>query len=102
MASSAEVEVPTSSLQVEPRLEEVAEVLPAQKDHDYRSYANAPQHVVRFYHENHIKQTYSFALAQKLKYGALDSGFEMGIWYDFSSSISLQQIHQLIHQLILH
>jgi len=80
MASSAEVEVPTSSLQVEPRLEEVAEVLPAQKDHDYRSYANAPQHVVRFYHENHIKQTYSFALAQKLKYGALDSGFEMGIW----------------------
>jgi len=101
MASSAEVEVPTSSLQVEPRLEEVAEVLPAQKDHDYRSYANAPQHVVRFYHENHIKQTYSFALAQKLKYGALDSGFEMGIWYDFSLP-SLQQIHQLIHQLIHH
>jgi hypothetical protein len=90
MASSAQVEVPTSSLQAEPHLVEVAEVLPAQKDHDYRSYANAPQHVVRFYHENHLNQTHEFALAQKLKYGALNSGFEMGIWYALHNFISTQ------------
>jgi hypothetical protein len=76
MASSAAVALPTSSL----ALEDVADVLPAQKNHDYRCYTTAPAHVVQFYHENHRKQTHEFALAQKHKYVALDSGFELGIW----------------------
>lgn len=56
-------------------------IIPAQKDHDYRDYSHAPEHVVRFYHENHRLQTYEFASSQARKYGALDSGLEMGIWY---------------------
>ena len=41
------------------------------------------------FHENHSKQTHEFALAQKNKYAALDSGFKMGIWYFLPSPTSL-------------
>jgi len=57
-----------------------AQVMPAQKHHDYRSYEAAPGHVVQLYRENHRFQTHAFALEARKKYGALDSGIEMGIW----------------------
>lgn len=80
MASPAVV---ASSASLSPWLvfKEASSVTPAQKDHEYRSYGTAPDHVVGFYRENHRRQTYAFAQAQARKYGALDSGVEMGIWY---------------------
>jgi len=58
----------------------IAPIQLAQQNHDYRAYTASPPHVVRFYRENHTRQTYEFALAQRNKYSALTSGFSMGIW----------------------
>jgi len=46
----------------------------------FRDYETAPSRVKRNYELNHTNQQYQWVLEQRAKYGACDSGFEMGIW----------------------
>ncbi len=71
--------------------------------HDYRDYSHAPARVIEFYRENHQKQTYEFAKAQRDKYSKLASGAEMSIWYVVHSLCLCQEITVifLLHKQVL-
>jgi len=43
-------------------------VQPAERDHAYRNFSDAPAHVRAFYAENHAHQTLAFVLAKKAEY----------------------------------
>lgn len=56
-----------------------AAIEPVKEKTQYRDYSHAPDHVKKFYRENHINQTVDFVKRKKAEYGTLSKA-QMTLW----------------------